>query len=144
MEKSEIAAADGLTRAHESLLHDLEKLEQIFRAGSTASPLKLSSELVAARTLVCDHFGLEEKYGWKDAVLQREPRLEHAVQGLVEEHRHLVQSLDTLIEETNEAKWLDDAFRAKVRRWIGRVRDHEAREDKLLEEAFVEDLGAGD
>jgi hypothetical protein len=39
---------------------------------------------------------------------------------------------------------VDKLFREKVLRWIERVRDHEARENELLEEAFEEDLGAGD
>jgi hypothetical protein len=35
-------------------------------------------------------------------------------------------------------------FREKVLRWIQRIHDHEARESDLLEDAFIEDLEAGD
>ncbi len=79
-----------------------------------------------------------------DAVRKQEPRLEHAIQNLIDEHRELVRSLDTLIEEAEAKNKLEDVFRQKVHRWIERVREHESRENGLLEDAFVEDLGAGD
>jgi hypothetical protein len=79
-----------------------------------------------------------------DAVRKQEPRLEHAVQILIHEHRQLVESLDTLIDEVEARARLDDAVRQKVLRWIKHVREHETRENELLEDAFVEDLGAGD
>jgi len=138
------ATGEKLDRAHASLLEDLRKLEDSLHASAGLHPLKLRAQLAVTHTQITDHFGFEEQNGWKDAVLKQEPRLEHAARGLVDEHRQLVRSLDTLIEEVEDAQNLDDVFREKVLRWIQRVRDHEARENDLLEDAFVEDLGAGD
>ena len=146
MEKPTTASADDLGRAHASLLADLRKLEQVLQAdpGVSYLTLNLRDRLVAMRSHITEHFGFEERNGWMDAVRKQEPRLEHAIQQILEEHRHLVQSLDTLIEEADAATKLEDLLRQKVLRWIQRVREHEASENELLEDAFVEDLGAGD
>jgi hypothetical protein len=95
-------------------------------------------------THVTSHFAVEERNGWMDQALKREPRLDHAIRAVHEEHLELVHSLGTLIDEAEAVEELDEAFRDKLRRWIHRVRDHEARENEILEDAFVEDLGAGD
>jgi hypothetical protein len=144
MKKVATSTADDLGRAHVSLLDDLRTLEQAFHLGPEASGLNVLNRLMTTHSHITDHFGFEEQSGWTDAVRKQEPRLEHAIQNLVDEHRELVQSLDTLIEEAEAQNKLGDVFYQKVQRWIERVREHETRENELLEDAFVEDLGAGD
>ena len=144
MQKSTIATADELGQAHASLLDDLQKLEHAVLASPQVSVLHMLSQLSTARSHITDHFGFEEKEeGWMEAVRKHQPRLEHAVCGMIEEHRQLVKSLKTLIEEAEAETKLEDAFRQKVLRWIQRVREHELLENELLEDAFVEDLGTG-
>jgi hypothetical protein len=79
-----------------------------------------------------------------DVVRNREPRLEHAIGQLVEEHYQLAQSLEALLGTAGKAVELDDTLREGVRAWVERVRQHEAREDKLVQDAFNTDLGAED
>jgi hypothetical protein len=145
MEKAPTTTPENLGKAHASLLEDLRKLEQSLRAGGAGvSTLDVRTQLASTHTHITNHFGFQEQNGWRDSVRKQEPRLDHAVQNLLEEHRQLVQSLNTLSGEAEAIEDLDDAFRDKVLRWIHRVRDHEARENDLLEDAIVEDLGTGD
>jgi hypothetical protein len=139
-----MAGFEELDHAHASLMRHLQALEDAARGEGGLTPLNVGNRLAAARKQVTEHFACEEKNGWTDVVLKREPRLEHAIGHLLDEHRELAQSLDTLIDEAGTIQPLDNVFREKVLRWIERVRDHEAREIELLEDAFVKDLGAGD
>jgi hypothetical protein len=125
-------------------MQDLQAFEDAVRAPFGLTPLAMGNRLASARKEVTEHFAWEEKSGWTGAVLKQAPRLEHAVRHLVQQHRELAQSLDTLIDEAAAIPHVDETFREKVLRWIERVREHEAQENELLEEAFVADLGAGD
>jgi len=142
MEKSK--TAEVLGGAHTALLTDLTKLKEILQPGSGTSLRQVCAHLAATHRHVSDHFGFEEQNSWIDVVRRQEPRWEHAIQQLVQEHRQLVKSLKTLIEEADAAENLNQAFCERILRWIDRVIDHETRENDLFEDAFVTDLGAGD
>jgi hypothetical protein len=145
MKTSAIDTAEELSQATASVLDDLQKLEHVVLASPPVSVSDILNTLSTARSHVTDHFEFEEKEkGWMEAVRKREPRLEHAVSSLIEEHRQLVKSLNTLVEEAIAEAKLEEAFRQKVMQWIQRVREHELRENELLEDVFAEDLGAGD
>ncbi len=79
-----------------------------------------------------------------DKVRKREPRLERAVQQLAEEHQQLMQALDAILAEANAAPAMTDALRDKIRAWVERIRNHETRENHLVQEAFGFDVGAED
>lgn len=143
MASTERTVAKGLGLAHATLLEDLRSLEEVARSRSRGVA-DLSDYLVAIRKHVTEHFRLEEQNGYMDVVRTREPRLERAIQQLSAEHRQLLASLETLINEANAAVSLDNTLREKVRDWVERVRQHEARETDLVQEAFTLDLGAED
>ena len=144
MKKLDVAKAEIPGTSHEPLRKHLRQLEDALRATSALSPQKLGVQLAGLRGHLIEHFSLEEQNGWKDAVLTQDPRLEHAVGALIDEHKRLLQALNTLIDKSEIISAVDATICEKVLRWIHRVRDHEAREDDLLDSAFVEDLGAGD
>jgi hypothetical protein len=138
------ATAAEIDRVHLLLFESLRGLEHALATESEVSPICVLNQLTATHGQITEHFQFEEQNGWMDEVRKQEPRLEHAIEGLREEHRELVQSLDTLIEELKAKEKLNEAGRHKIVRWIERVRAHESRENELLEDAFEEDLGAGD
>jgi DNA-binding transcriptional ArsR family regulator len=144
MGRTEPSVAEALARAHAALLEDLRKLEEAARPASGEGLAELRARLSATQTHVTEHFRFEEQNGYMDAVRKREPRLERTIQQLAEEHRQLAQSLAVLLEQARAATSLDDPFREAVRRWIERVREHEARENDLVQDAFNLDIGAED
>ena len=144
MERTENSVAEALARAHVALLADLRVLEQSARPSSGEGLADLRARLGATQTHVTEHFRFEEQNGYMEAVLKREPRLERAIQQLAEEHRSLAQSLAVLVERAKAGTSLDDPFREEVRGWVERVRQHEAREKEVVQDAFNLDIGAED
>jgi hypothetical protein len=78
------------------------------------------------------------------AVKDRAPRLGRAIQQLAEDHRRLARSVDALIGEVESATGLDERIRDKVLGWVRDVRQHESRENDLVQDAFNVDIGTED
>jgi hemerythrin-like domain-containing protein len=144
METKETAIAEALVQAHASLLKDVQQLEETIRGGSADGLESVRAGLDATEAHIAEHFRFEEQNGYMNVVRQREPRLEHAIQRLAEEHRELAQSLAALREEARTARSLSDSFLDEVRHWLERVRQHEWHENDLIQDALVADLSAED
>ena len=144
MKSSATRTASNLDPCHESLLEDLKNLQETFDSVATLTSLAAGVRLAVMRSRLADHFGFDEQTVWMELLRKREPRFDHVATCLLREHCELTQSLDILIGEAEATQSVDEAFREQVRHWIARVRDHEFREDQLLEESANEDLGTGD
>ena len=144
MKKVERSVAVAIERAHAALLRDLRALEAAGRSDVKNEVNALRARLDKTRAHVVDHFRFEEDSGYMDSVRKCEPRLERAVEQLAADHRALLGSLDALIEEVQMAPSLDSTLGAKVTAWIKDIQQHEARENRLVQEAFSLDIGAED
>ena len=144
MENRENSLGKALGRAHVVLLEKVQKLEEAVRPESGETLEEVRTRLGATQTQVTRHFHLEEKNGFLADVAEREPRLDRAVEHLVAEHRELAQSLDALVRKARATTVLNDSLREAIRGWIARLREHEARETDLIQDAFTVDLGAED
>ena len=144
MKKVERSVAVSLERAHAALQKDLRALEAAGRSDVKNDVNALRARLNKTRAHVVDHFRFEEDSGYMDSVREREPRLERAVEQLAADHRALLESLDALIEKVHTAPRLDPTLGAKVTAWIKDIQRHEARENRLVQEAFSLDIGAED
>jgi hypothetical protein len=144
MGRTDNALVEALGRAHEGLLEDLRHLEGAAHPAAAEGLDGLRARLAATRAHLAAHFRFEEQNGYLDAVRKREPRLERAVQQLADEHRQLAESLEGLVREAGAATSLEDPLRQEVRAWIERVRQHEARENDLVQDAFNRDIGTED
>ena len=144
MANAETSIAESLSRAHQALGKDLRRLEDsVHRTSDQGIPI-IRAILDATRTHILEHFRFEEEKGYMDKVRKREPRLERVIDQLASEHRQLAQALDALIEKTKQASTLDLDLREKTREWIAAVRQHEAREDELVQNSFNLDISAED
>jgi hemerythrin-like domain-containing protein len=144
MARTEISVAEALSRAHQALRTDLQKLDDSVDLIPGQDLPALRAPLAATRSHINEHFRFEEQNGYMDKVRKREPRLEHTIEQLAAEHRQLAQSLDAIIKRAKDAPSLDPALRDQIREWIASVRQHEAREDDLVQNAFNLDIGAED
>jgi hypothetical protein len=136
--------AAALAEAHHELLNDLAVLEQLIRPTEQARPVEVWTCLGDLRGHIGTHFRFEEQDGYMKAVLTRAPQHERKVRGLREEHDELWKSLADLIRQAGTLPALNDPFRQDLQAWIARVRDHEARENRLVEDAFNVDETAAD
>ena len=98
MAKADLSIAEALSRAHQALRNDLQKLEESIHRTSDQDIPAIRAHLGATRAHILEHFRFEERDGYMDRVRKREPRLQHAIDQLAGEHRQLAQSLDALIE----------------------------------------------
>jgi hypothetical protein len=96
------------------------------------------------RKELTDHFRLEEENGYMTAVLEREPHLKRTVEHLRDEHRQLADTLDRLIDEASMKDKLNDGLREHTRAWLARVHQHEARENRLVQDVFNLEIDAED
>lgn len=136
--------AETLGKAHMAFLEDMRKLEDAARSTNAGSLGELQSHLAATQLHLKEHFRFEEENGYLDTVRKREPRLERSIEHLAEEHRDLSRSLDALVMKASTCTSLEEEMRGCVREWIKRVKNHEIRENELVQDAFNLDLGAED
>ena len=134
--------ARSLRQAHASLLEDLRKLEDAAQA-SGAKPEDLRACLLATQAHVTEHFRFEEQDGYFAAVRKRAPHAHRTIQELAEDHRRLAGALQGLIQEST-APIVAEPLRKRIAEWVLWVRDHEARENKLVQEVFNRDFEAED
>jgi hemerythrin-like domain-containing protein len=144
MNKLQASLADALSRAHQELREDLRELEKAVGPTSWEAPAQMVTRLDGLRDHLTEHFRLEEENGYLDSVRQRQPSRGREIDELKEEHRLLALFLDALLREAQEAKNLSDAFGDRVRAWVARVRHHESHENRLVQEAFNQDISAED
>jgi hypothetical protein len=141
MAKTRNSEAENLKKAHANLLDDLGQLEQAVGPTSREKLPELRKRLAATQADVTEHFRYEEQNGYMVTVRKKEPRLERQVQLLVEEHRRLAETLNGLVKDAGTD---EEAFRQKVRAWIESIRQHEAHETEVVQDAFNLDIGAED
>jgi len=143
METTTNSVAEALEKAHVVLLADLRELEKAVRpAGEDLA--RLRTRLGAVRAHITEHFRFEEQNGYMDVISKREPRLGRTIHQLFEEHGQLRQALDALVAKAGAATAAGDTLRGEVREWIEHVRQHEAHENDLVQDAFCLDIGAED
>jgi|SRR5215471_5209495 len=144
MAKVETPTVDALSRAHTSLQKDLRELEEAGHTASEKGLPGLRSRLKSTRKHIAEHFRFEEQGGYMDAVRKREPRLGRVIDELCTEHGQLLSSLDAILKETATASSMNDLMRGELTGWINRVRQHEARENQVVQDAFNLDIGSED
>ena len=139
----EASPLSALRLAHARLLADLRDLEEAASEPAGPGDAGLVGRLTATQTHITDHFRFEEKDGYFDSIRNREPRLERAIEHLAEEHRKMAAALDAIVREAKTGKPTEN-FRREIKEWVASVRDHEARENKLAQDAFNQDSTAED
>lgn len=120
-----------------------ETLEQLARHGDR------SAEETKARVLL-DEFGrrlfahlrAEEESGVLERAAAAEPHLETRVTLLLDEHAELRARIETLIGAAIVRDWA--AVHVSFVAFHRDLRDHEHREDDVLQQAYLDDLGGGD
>jgi hypothetical protein len=144
MKKQRAFLADALMEAHHSLLEDLRHLERAIALPARELTIPIVPQLEKVQYHITEHFRFEEQDGYMEAVRQREPQREREIDQLLEEHRHLAESLKALLAEAQEPGKLSAALAEKTRTWVEQVRRHEAHENRLVQQVFNQDISAED
>lgn len=148
-------AADGFRREHRALDQLLARIRDEFLIGRTIKlddheSARLLDELVALRDHLGMLFALEESPELSPDVGAISPRLVSPLRALQAEHVALFQELSQMVEYTEKAyshHALGDLLDRIERRFQGfqaHFQAHETRENRLLLQAFNDDIGTGD
>lgn len=135
--QAEIRPFEDLRQAHATLLRDLHGLEWMANAPGQTTREELRERLRAIRNDLANHFMLEEQDVYVNPVLKMEPKWDRKARELLGEHRRLLHSLDALIATRVHED--DTDLCDRVRHWVGQLRQHEARENDLFDQAGDED-----
>lgn len=144
MENKQLSFVEALRQAHGALLEDLTGLENAAHSSLDTDSAAMLSCLERTRAHILEHFRFEEQNGYMAVALQREPSLARTVEQLRDEHHQLALKLEGLLEQTRTGQPFGEAIRDQVRSWVESVRQHEARENSLVQYAFNVDFGAED
>ncbi len=137
---------DEIRREHAELR---ELLGQVHHA--VANRLRTVAQVAELLATLSDHiethFQEEEFGGFFDEVVSQAPRLSERTDALREEHQRLLTLVNQLSDLALQGNGSDDWWEKLERQFHEFSKDlmhHEHKENELLQEAFVEDIGAND
>jgi len=114
------------------------------------SNLEGSTDVAAMRSgleelsnLLQQHFEHEQD-GLPDVVQMQAPRLTSRLQPLLREHKELLATVRSLIDRAEGADVEGPTLQKQLQAFSGRLRAHEDKENELLQDALVDDLGSAD
>jgi hypothetical protein len=132
---------------HVSLLAQLGCLEEKPEPGTADCAGLLVGRLTEVQASLQRHFRFEEEGGYMSRILADAPYLHRAAQELLAEHTRLSNYLASLITAAAGVppeSHVTPALRERVSQWVLLVRGHEARENRLIQQACNQDIGADD
>jgi len=143
---SEIAPsfATELGHEHVSLLRLLGCLEEKPEPGTANCAGLLAGHLREVQASLQRHFHFEEEGGYMSHFLTDAPHLDRTARELLTEHGRLSKCLESLIRSAAGVppeSLVTPDLREQVRQWVLLVRRHEARENRLIQEACNRDIG---
>lgn len=144
MENTQLSLIEALRQAHVALLEDLTDLENAANSYLGTDSAEMLSRLERTRAHITEHFRFEEQNGYMAVVLQREPNLARTIEQLRDEHHQLALKLAGLLERLRTGQPSEETIRDQVRSWVESVRQHEARENSIVQYAFNVDVTAED
>jgi hypothetical protein len=148
MEKNDAmrTLAEHATADHVQLSNALQELGARL-SRRDLSPGEVVERLENLRRELLDHYRHEEASGFFREVVEVAPRLKSRADALMQEHVQLRQQMDNLIALAR-TKTADDPWWQSVTEALAAFEtvfaEHERREDAVLQEAYIRDIGTDD
>jgi hypothetical protein len=141
---------DSLLAEHRELLSEIAGIRcWCGEVGQTGRPRfgEMGSRVRMLRRRLTKHFAIEERGGYLAEALAAAPQFEREAAALRRQHRDMLDGLDQLADGLAAAEppfqgW-QDACR-HLEEMLGRLRDHEAAENRIIQAAVEDDLGEGE
>lgn len=137
---------------HKALLKALNELETAFDEPDTGHfnewKLERLWQLRDFLNQLQKHFDLEESGGFNERMSQTAPHLVARIEHLEEDHLKITSDLIHIIDVVKSVHKADspkmDRIRLRVGELVTFIRDHEAAETDIIQEAFYQEMGLGD
>ncbi len=146
--KHATAWTDELVHEHAQLGKMLAQVRRL-----TAGPIDVTRDRSLANLLdqvdaeVREHMAFEEQGGYLAPVLQKLPGHQKTVEQLLSEHALLQAALAEVLTQLRACSNLfefRETISPRLDEWLDNMRDHERRENLLVQEAFNTDISACD
>lgn len=135
-----------MKQEHEQLARVLGELRHALHSDQRDAEA-VTAWIVQLARLVKSHFEHEEEGGYMREAIEQAPRLSEQAENLERQHPVLLEKLSGLSNLAaagdKSAPWWESA-RTKFDEFAKSFLDHEAHEDKLVQEAFTQDIGTSD
>lgn len=135
-------------RQHLELARDLQDLTR--RLAGTEGPTTqgearadIAGRLARLQIHLAEHFAEEERVGFVPNALQAAPRLTKRGQRILSQHDLLRVSLAGVVSVLNRETSNWQEVREDFKSFRVDLEEHERRENELIEEALMDDLGGG-
>lgn len=112
-----------------------------------ARDASLGTLLVQLTLEVREHMEFEEQDGYLAPVRQQLPRMHEAIERMRGEHDVLQSQLARILTDATVGSGVyafGENVSPRLQTWLDSMRDHERRENQLVQEAFNTDVSAGD
>ena len=139
-------ALDTIADEHESLANLYKRIVDALQAGpGELSPASAMLDELVER--IAEHFAHEEQGGYYFHVVEVAPWRTPAVEELKREHAELLRITVRIaqgVRMANESLLWCVAVRKEFSEFLRRCMEHEARENRLVQETYMVDLAAAD
>ena len=137
---------EEILREHQMMRSLLQQTSALLasRADSLQPVVRLLQQL---NEHAVKHFAHEEEGGYFQEAIAAAPRLANRAEQLEQQHPALAAALAGLLAQAEEGDGSEQCWQALTYRFedlAQRLRQHEANENKLVQEAFNTDIGAED
>ena len=111
------------------------------RAGDTRNDI--AGRLARLQSELAEHFAEEERVGFLPEAASLEPRLTHRARRILSQHDTLRVELSKVVSTLarGTADW--HQVNENVSSFTSLLREHEQRENELINDAYLDDLGGG-
>jgi iron-sulfur cluster repair protein YtfE (RIC family) len=146
--KGERGAISQVHRQHEEIVRHLRDLDErlaALRGPSRAGDVRndVAGRLARLQSELAEHFAEEERVGFLPEAASLEPRLTHRARRILSQHDLLRLELSNVVSTLarGTADW--HQVREDFASFTSLLREHEQRENELINEAYLDDLGGG-
>ncbi len=130
--------AERIREANTTFLRELNSVAAMDAEMTAVPAAALVHRLRELRDVSAEHFRLEEQDAYLSPVVTCRPETELNRRALLDEHRDLLQSLDSLIATAEAGEGLTGELRDRLAHWLRHVHEHEERESDFFTNASGE------
>lgn len=138
---------EELGREHAQLGALFTRISNLVSGPAEGLAEQLPAVLEEALSHCRQHMAFEERDGYLPGVRERLPSMAETLEQMRQEHAELLDELAARLAEARAAasdRTLAATVVPRVRKWLQRIRDHEIRENTLVQETFNRDMGTAD
>ena len=141
-----VSVFESIDAEHRELDLQYEAIDTLL-AGTTIDAAVLCRHATDLAAVLKSHFEREEQDGYFDEIIEQAPRTSREVAALEAEHTELLDRLTQLAGRLSKA--VDSAadctrLSREFRDFLSDCRGHEERENALIQDAWLTDIGTGD